>query len=123
MKTTKIVADYKKVDIEVQTKKIHALDQIEFHRQSSEMLYSTITSKAMSVKKLQNTIINMKDQMKVDKASLYAKYLRIKSLEELVLQIGYDPENVKATEQLVKKKNEDIAALRKQLKIPSNKHP
>ena len=61
--------------------------------------------------------------MKIDKASLYAKYLRIKSLEELVLQIGYDPANVKATELLVKKKNEYIAKLRKQIKLPQNEHP
>ena len=87
------------------------------------MLYSTITTKAMSVQKLQNTIINMKDQMKVDKASLYAKDLRIKSLEELVMQVGYVPANVKAAEDFVKKSNVDIAALRKQFKLPSTEHP
>ena len=123
VKTPKKIADYKKVDLEVPTKIIHALDQIEFHRKSSKLLYSTITTKAMSVKKLYNTIINMRDQMKVDKASSYAKDLRIKSLEELVIQVGYDPSNVKAAEQLVKKKNEDIAALRKQLKLPPTEHP
>ena len=61
LKTPKTVADYKKVDIEVPIESIHALDQIEFHRQSSEMLYSTVTTKAMSSQKLQNTITNMKD--------------------------------------------------------------
>ena len=55
----------------------------------------------------------MQDQMKMDKASLYAKDLRIKALEELVLQVGYDPSNVQAAGLLIKKKNEDIAALRK----------
>ena len=65
----------------------------------------------------------MRDQMKVNKASSYDKYLRIKSLEELVIQVGYDPANVKVAEQLVKKKNEDIAVLRKQLKFPSTEHP
>ena len=87
------------------------------------MLYSTITTKAMSVQKLQNKIINMRDQMKVDKASSYAKYLRIKSLEELVIQVGYDLVNFKAVEELVKKKNVDIVALRKQLKLPPTEHP
>ena len=62
------------------------------------MLYSTITAKAMIINKLQNTIINMTDQMNVDKASSYAKDLRIKSLEELVIQVGYDPAKVKAAE-------------------------
>jgi hypothetical protein len=39
-------------------------------------------------------------------------------LEELVLKIGYDPANVKAAEEMIKKKNADIASLRKQLKLP-----
>ena len=76
----------------------------------------------MSVEKLQNTIINMRDQMKVDKAFSYAKDLRIKSLEELVIQVGYDPANVKVAKELVKKNNVDIEALRKQLKLPPTKH-
>ena len=39
-------------------------------------------------------------------------------LEELVLKIGYDPLNVKAVEEMLKKKNVDIASLGKQLKLP-----
>jgi hypothetical protein len=38
-------------------------------------------------------------------------------LEELVLKIGYDPSNVKAAEEMIKKKNADITSLRKQLKL------
>ena len=43
------------------------------------MLYSTVATKAMSAHKLQNTILNMQDQMKMEKASLYAKDIRIKA--------------------------------------------
>ena len=39
------------------------------------------------------------------------------------MQVRYDPTNIKAVEALVKKKNENIAALRKQLKIPQSEHP
>ena len=85
--TPKTVADYKKVEFEVDTENVHELDQIEFHGHSSEMLYSTVVTKAMSATKLQNTIINMQDQTKLDKGSLYAKDLRIKALEDLVLQV------------------------------------
>jgi hypothetical protein len=49
--------------------------------------------------------------------SSFAKDNRIKSLEEMVLNIGYDPLDVKLTEELLKKKNVDIASLRKQLKL------
>ena len=111
--TPKTTADYKKVDLEVDTETIHELDQIEFHRQSSKIIYSTVATKSMSANKLQNTNIDMQDQMKIDKASLYAKDLRIKALQELFLQVGYDPSNIQAVELFIKKKNDDIVALRK----------
>ena len=37
--------------------------------------------------------------------------------------MGYDPANVNVAELLLKKKNEDIVALRKQLKLPPSEHP
>jgi hypothetical protein len=43
---------------------------------------------------------------------------RIKTLEEMVLKISYDPSNIKAAEEMIKKNNADIVSLRKQLKIP-----
>jgi len=44
-------------------------------------------------------------------------------LEDLVIKLGHDPKDVKAAEQLIKKKNDDIATLRKQLKLPPLVHP
>ena len=38
-----------------------------------------------------------------------------------MLKIGYDPSNVKAPEEMLKKKNVDIASLRKQLKLSATK--
>jgi hypothetical protein len=55
----------------------------------------------------------------LEKISSLAKENKIKSLEEMVLKIGYDPSNIKAVEELIKKKNVDIASLRKQLKLPA----
>ena len=81
----KTVADYKKVAFEVETENFHELDQIEFHRHSSEILYSTTVTKAMGATKLQNNILNMQDEMKLEKGSLYEKDLRIKALEDLIL--------------------------------------
>ena len=37
--------------------------------------------------------------------------------------MGHNPKDTKATKSLIKKKNEDIAALRKQLKLPPLMHP
>ena len=61
--------------------------------------------------------------MKLDKGSLYGRDLRIKSLEHLVLQVGYDPSNVQVEKFFIKKKNDDIAPFRKQLKLPQSDHP
>lgn len=49
----------------------------------------------------------------MEKVSSLAKDNRIKSLENLVIKIGYYPKDIISTEQIIKKKNLDIAALRK----------
>ena len=40
-----------------------------------------------------------------------------------MIKIGYDPKDVKVVEEILKKKNADIAALTKQLKLPSTEDP
>jgi hypothetical protein len=54
----------------------------------------------------------------LEKISSFAKDNRIKTLEELVLNIRYDPSNVKVAKEMIKKKNFGIASLRNQLKLP-----
>ena len=92
--TPKSSSDYKKTNFEVLAQEIHPLDQIEFHKQAGEMIYSTMTTKAMSVQKLQNTLANIIDQLKLEKSSSEEKNNRIKSLEELVIEVGNEPKNV-----------------------------
>jgi len=53
----------------------------------------------------------------MEKISSHAKDSRIKTLEDLVIILGYDLANVKVAKELIKKNNEHIAALRKQLKL------
>jgi len=48
-----------------------------------------------------------------------AKDIRIKSLEDLVIKLGYDSKDVKSMKEIVRRKNVDIVALRKQIKLPS----
>ena len=77
----------------------------------------------MTMHKLQSSLDNITTQFKLEKASSQAKDKKIKSLEDLVIEIGHNPNDVKATEKLIKKKNEDIVALKKQLKLPHSEHP
>jgi len=40
-----------------------------------------------------------------------------------VIESGHDPKDIKDTEQLIKKKNDDTVALKGQLKIPQLQNP
>lgn len=53
------MADYLKTDFEVLAKDIHPIDQIELHKQTGEMVYSTLTNKAITTHQLQNSLNNI----------------------------------------------------------------
>jgi len=77
----------------------------------------------MDAHRLKGSLDNITTQYKLEKASSQAKDNRIKSLEDLAIKLGHDLTNIKAAEKLIKKKNEDITALKKQLKLPHLEHP
>jgi len=107
------IVDYRETNFEVMEKDIHPLDQIELQKQTWEMVYSTLTSKAMMAQRLENSLNNTTAQLQLEKASSHAKDNRINSLEELIIGLRHDPKDLKVTEALIKKKDEYIAALRK----------
>lgn len=116
-------ADYIRTNFEVIAKDIHPLDQIELHKKIGEMIYSTLIDKSMMTQKLQDSLENTNAQLHLEKASSQAKDNRIKTLEEIIIGLGHNPKDVKGIEALIKKKDDDIATLRKQLKLPASRHP
>ena len=50
-------------------KYVHPLDQIELHKQTREMVYSTLTSKAMMAQRLENSLSNTTAQLQLEKSS------------------------------------------------------
>jgi hypothetical protein len=114
----KVITDYKRATFEFQTKDVHPADQMDLHKQTGEMVFYTLAHASTTVSKLQVSLNNVQTQLKLEKISSFAKDNRIKNLEELVLKIRYDPSNMKATEEMIKKKNADIASLSKKLKLP-----
>jgi hypothetical protein len=114
----KAITDYKRETFKFQTKDVHPADQMDLHRKTREMVFSTLENSSTATSRLQVSLNNVHTQLKLENISSFAKDNRIKTLEELVLKIGYDPSNVKAVEEMLKKKNADIGSLRKQLKLP-----
>ena len=62
------------------------------------MIYSTLTNTTMSASKLQVYLNNVQSQLKFENISSLAKDTRIKSLEDFVIKLGYNPKDIKANE-------------------------
>ena len=116
-------AEYKKTVFSFNANQIHPIDQMDMHRQSGEMLFSTMTTTSMSLSKLKAALSNVQSQLKIEKLSSLAKDNRLESLEDLVVKFGYDPKYCKEFEEIIKKNNENIYVMCKQLKFPSTKDP
>lgn len=59
----------------------------------------------------------------MERISSQSKDNKIKSLEGLVVRIGYDPSDVKEAKEVINKKELDIATLKKHLKMPTTHDP
>jgi len=116
-------ANYVKKNLEVLAKDIHPMDQIELHKQTGEMVYATLVDKAMLAHELKESLNNTNTQLDLEKMSSSAKDNKIKTLEEIIMDLGHDPKDPKGVKALMKKKYDDIAALRKQLRLPPTVHP
>jgi len=62
-------ANYLRTNFEVMAKDIHPLDQIELQKETGEMIYSTLTGKAMMTQRLENSLNNTNSQLYLEKAS------------------------------------------------------
>jgi len=87
------------------------------------MVYSTLVNKSILAHRLQNSLHNTSAQLELEKASSQANDNIIKSLEEIIIDLGHDPNDPKGMQALMKKKEEDITTLKKQLKLPPTIHP
>jgi len=91
---------------------------MDLQKQTTEMIFYTLAHASTTASKLQVSLNNVQTQLKLENISSLAKDNMIKTLEELVRKIRYDPSNMKAAEEMIKKKNANIDSLRKQLKLP-----
>ena len=116
-------ADYVRTNLEVLSKEIHPMDQIELHKQTGEMVYVSLADKTLVNYRLENSLNNTTAQLELERASSQAKDNRIKALEDIIIELGHDPQDIKAVQTLLKLRDADMAALRKMVKIPATLHP
>ena len=119
----KTTTDYYRTNLEVFAKDIHHMDQVEPHKQTGEMVYATLADRVMLAHQLKESLKNANRQLDLERFSSSAKDNRIKTLEDIIIDLGHDPKDPKGVRALMKKKEDDIAALRKHAKLPPTIHP
>lgn len=77
------------------------------------MIYSTITNKAMVVGKIKVSLTNIQAQLKLERVSSQAKDTKVNSLEDMIIKLGYDPNDVNAAKEIIRRKNACMVALKK----------
>ena len=87
------------------------------------MVYASLADKTLVNYRLENSLNNTAAQLELERASSQAKDNRIKALEDIIIELGHDPKDIKAVQALLKLRDADMAALRKMVKIPATIHP
>ena len=116
-------SDYLRTNLEVLAKDIHPMDRIELHKQTGEMVYASLADQTLDNYRLQNSLNNTASQLELERASSQAKDNRIRSLEDIIIEMGHDPKNIKGIQEILKLRDADMAALRRKIKLPATIHP
>ena len=81
---------YKKASFEFDVKEVHPTYQMDMHRKTWEIIFSTPTNTSLIALNLQVSLNNVQSHLKLENISSLAKDNKIKSLVELVMKIGYN---------------------------------
>ena len=99
------------------------MDKIELHKQTSEMVYASLADKTLENYKLTSSLNATASQLELERASSQAKDNRIRSLEDIIVEIGHNPNDIKGIQEILKLRDANMAALRKKVKLPATIHP
>ena len=99
------------------------MDKIELHKQTGEMVYASLADKTLDNYRLESSLNNTVAQLELERASSQAKDNRIRSLEDIIIEIGHDPKDIKGIQEILKLRDPDMAALRRKIKLPATIHP
>ena len=72
---------------------------------------------------LKEFLKNTNTQLDFERLSSQAKDNRIKSLEEIIIDLGHDPSDPTGVKALLKKKYDDLNAMKKRFKLQPTEHP
>jgi hypothetical protein len=82
--------------------KLHVMEKIKWHRQTSDMVSRELIQATVDVGKLQKIISKLIVQLKQEKVINSAKMVRIHNLENKSVSLGTNPKNGEVVKALVK---------------------
>lgn len=81
------------------------------------MLYATLAENATLAHELHESIKNTNTQLDFERLSSTAKDNRIKTLEEIIIDLGHNPKDSKGVRTLLKKKYDDICYTKEKVEV------
>jgi hypothetical protein len=69
----KTTTNYKKTSFEFDIKDVHPVNQMDMHRQTREMIFSTLTNTSMTYSNLPLSLTNIQSQLRIENISSLAK--------------------------------------------------
>lgn len=103
--------------------KIGIPNKINFHKQSTEILYSDLLKSYLNKNKMEAKVIKLEDQIKREKVASKGWKVQVKKLETDLVNLGSKPNEKKSNKKLIDEKDKLIESLQKKLKGFVTDHP
>ena len=103
--------------------KIVVPDKINFHKQSSEFLYSDLLKSYLNKTDLESNLTKLEEQIRREKDTSKGWKVKAKKLEADLVSQGSKDKESKATKELMDEKDKKIENMQKKLKILVTDHP
>ena len=116
------VADYKATELSLESEQIHHTDKHRFHLADVHMIHKDMNVQHAMIEKLAKDLQTINANYKLERGVTQEKNVRIKTLERILLELSSNPRDVQAAKKLLQDKDNQIAKLKKQLKLPGP-HP
>jgi hypothetical protein len=116
-------SDYLRTNMEVLAKDIHPMDKIELHKQTVRWCMPPWQTKHWITTNYKIALIIQPLSWNWREHHHKPRTTESRSLEDVIIEIGHDPKDVKGIQELLKLRDADMAALRKKIKLPATIHP
>lgn len=108
----------KTVNFTVDTHKLPMLDKINLHMQTGQLIVNDLHKTNVVVVKVEKMLNKVIQQLKLEKANSRALNTQVEELKNIIVNIGINPDDQPAVQELLKSAKAEIGVLKKKLHLP-----